>query len=163
MGNNSFGFLGKKPENWNIIAPYNALMKLKGENSGLIKRKYTDTKAIQYDLFFQMVVSVFMNDMEKAEKLNEKIFMKPGGCWGSYRLFMEGLIATHYARSTNGRSKLTYQKKASKFIEILRTWTKVGMHNSAHMANILKVRKYQHKILFTTIPVNTVITQSKLL
>jgi len=150
------------PENWNIIAPYNALMKLKGENSRLIKRKYTDTKAIQYDLFFQMVVSVFMNDMEKAEKLNEKIFMKPGGCWGSYRLFMEGLIATHYARSTNGRSKLTYQKKASKFIEILRTWTKVGMHNSAHMANILKVRKYQHKFIFTTVPVNTVITQSKL-
>jgi predicted ATPase len=125
-------------ENWNVIAPYNALVKLKGETSRLIKRKYSDEKGVQYDLFFQMVVSVFMNDMEKAENLNSKIFMKPAGCWGSYRAFMEGLIATHYAQSSR-KNNFLYQKKASKFIEILTTYTKTGMNNSAHMANILNV------------------------
>lgn len=127
------------PENWYVVAPYNALVKLKGENLKLIKRKYSEKEAFQYDFFFQMVVSIFMNDIEKADKINEKIFMKPKGCWGSYRLFMEGLIATSYAQSLSGKSKLVYKKKASKFIEILTTWTKCGMTNSAHMANILYV------------------------
>ena len=131
-------------ENWNVIAPYNTLMKLKGETSKLIKRKYSELKAVQYDLFFQMVLSIFMNDMEKAEKLNTKISMKPGGCWDSYRVFMEGLLATYYAQSSSGKSKLLYEKKASKFIEILTSWTKSGMNNSAHMANILNVSKNQH-------------------
>jgi hypothetical protein len=127
------------PEYWNAIAPYNALLKLKGETSKLIKRNYSDSRAVQYDLFFQMVVSIFMNDVEKADKLNEKLFVKPAGCWGSYRIFMEGLIATYYVQNTGGKYKLVHQKKASKFIEMLTTWTKLGMNNSAHMANILKV------------------------
>lgn len=131
------------PENWNVIAPYNALVTLKGETSKLIKRKFFDLKAVQYDLFFQMVVSIFMNDMEKAEKLNTKISMKPGGCWESYRVFMEGLLATYYAQSSSGKNKLLHEKKASKFIEILTSWTKSGMSNSAHMANILNVSKNQ--------------------
>jgi len=128
------------PENWNVIAPYNALVKLRGETSKLIKRKYSESKAVQYDIFFQMVLSIFMNDMEKAEKLNTKISMKPGGCWDSYRVFMEGLLATYYAQSSSGKSKLLYEKNASKFIEILTSWTKSGMNNSAHMANILNVQ-----------------------
>lgn len=127
------------PEYWNVIAPYNALLKLKGETSKLIKRNYSDSRAVQYDLFFQMVVSIFMNDVEKADELNEKIFVKPAGCWGSYRIFMEGLIATYYVQNTGGKFKLVHQKKASNLIEMLTTWTKLGMNNSAHMANILKV------------------------
>ncbi len=127
------------PGNWNVIAPYNAMVKLKGENSKLMKRKYGEEKAFQYDFFFQMIECVFMNDIDKAEKVNAKISMKPRGCWVSYRLFMEGLIATHFARTLTGKNKLLYQKKASKSIEILTTWAKIGMKNSAHMANILNV------------------------
>jgi len=125
------------PEYWNVIAPYNALLKLKGETSKMVKRKYFEAKAIQYDLFFQMVVSVFMNDLEKAEKLNAKLTIKPAGCWGSYRVFMEGLIATHFAQTSTRKEK--YKKKASKFIDILTTWAKSGHCNSSHMANILNV------------------------
>ncbi len=129
------------PGHWNVIAPFNALVKLKGENSKLMKRKYVEERAFQYDIFFQMVEAVFMYDMDKADKLNGKLLMKPRGCWVSYRLFMEGLIATYYARVLTGKGKLLYQKKASKSIEILTTWAKIGMKNSAHMANILNVSK----------------------
>ena len=104
-----------------------------------MKRKYLEEKAFQYDFFFQMVEAVFMQDMEKAEKVNLKIFMKPRGCWGSYRLFMEGLIASYFARLLISKNKYVYRKKASKFADLLTLSAKTGMKNSAHMANILNV------------------------
>ena len=109
--------------------------------SNLMKRKYFEEKAFQYDFFFQMVEAVFMQNMEKAEKVNSKIFMKPRGCWGSYRLFMEGLIAAYYARLLTDRNKHVYRKKATKFADLLTTSAKTGMKNSAHMANILNVSR----------------------
>ena len=129
------------PGSWNVIGPYNTLVKLRGENSNLMKRKYFEEKAFQYDFFFQMVEAVFMQNMEKAEKVNSKIFMKPRGCWGSYRLFMEGLIAAYYARLLTDRNKHVYRKKATKFADLLTTSAKTGMKNSAHMANILNVSR----------------------
>jgi len=125
------------PESWIATVPYNALMKLKGEK--MVKKTYTDTKAIQYQIFFDMVTSVFMHDMDKAGTLSAKIFVKPGGCWGPYRVFMEGLIATHFAQVSKGKKKISRQKEATKFVNVLTMFTKKGMNNSAHMANILKV------------------------
>jgi len=126
-------------ECWNVTAPYNAVMRLKGETSRLIKKKYSDPKAIQYDIFFQMVTSMFMGDIDSAVKFNAKIFIKPGGFWGSYRAFMEGLISTHHAQRSSGKEKFFHQNQATKFIDILTTWTRKGLNSCAHMANILKV------------------------
>ncbi|VEU43311.1 unnamed protein product [Pseudo-nitzschia multistriata] len=127
------------PECWNVTAPYRTLMKLSGEIPKLVKKKHTDTRAIQYDLFFQMVTSIFMQDMEKADSLNAKVVVKPGGCWGPYRVFMQGLVATHFVQMTTGRKKISHQKQAANLVGILTAWTKKGMNNTAHMANILKV------------------------
>eukprot|EP00536_Pseudo-nitzschia_multiseries_P000025 jgi/Psemu1/109/gm1.109_g len=127
------------PESWMATLPYNCMMKLKGQSKKIVKKKQFDTKAVQYEIFFEMVTAVFMHDMEKAGVLNAKIFVKPGGCWAPYRVFMQGLLATHFAQVSEGTNKMMHQKEATKFVNILTTWTKKGMSNSAHMANILKV------------------------
>ena len=126
-------------ESWYVTAPYNALMRLKGETARLINTKHVDTRAINYDKFFIMVTSVFMNDIDRAEKLSAKIPLKPGGCWDSYRAFMVGLISTHYALMSTGVDKFYHEKEADKSIHILRTWAKKGLNTCAHMANILQV------------------------
>lgn len=131
--------LFKARDPWMVTIPFQAMKKLRGisSESQELKASEREPRAVQYDLFFQMVVAVFLQDLSGAERLCDKIFLKPEGVWVPYRAFIEGLIATHFARIGSGKIRIKHQRKASLMLDMLGTWARKGMKHGFHMANML--------------------------
>ena len=136
----SVAFRGRST--WLATVPFRLILKLRGEPLEPAERgfeKYTDSRASQYLTYFQMIHAVFMQDMEIADKLSNRLVLKPEGVWLPMRGFMEGLIATSLARASTGKTRIRHQRKAAKIIEVLGGWAKNGLKQVYHMANLVNV------------------------
>ncbi len=127
-------------ETWLATIPFRLMLKLRGEPVDSAERglaKYSDARASQYRIFFDMIYAVMMQDMTTAEKLSARIFHKPEGIWLPLRGFYEGLIATSLARDSTGETRLKHQRKAKKIVAVLGTWAKKGRRQVYHMAALI--------------------------
>ena len=131
-------------DTWFATIPYQAVLRLRGESHGLSKiqegwAKHEQGRATQYDIFLQMVTAVFFQDLNSAEKICSKLLLKPEGVWIFYRAFIEGLIASYLVRSSSGKLRIKYQRKAAKMAEVLGAWAKKGAKQCFHMSSLLDV------------------------
>ena len=127
-------------ETWLATIPFRLMLKLRGEPVDIAERglaKYSDTRASQYRVFFEMIYAVMMQDMTTAEKLSARIFHKPEGIWLPLRGFYEGLIAISLARDSTGETRQKHEKKAKKIISVLGTWAKKGLRQVYHMVTLI--------------------------
>ena len=127
------------PEVWRVSIPFGAIKKLTGKESNIFCDIKSGAEATQYGFFFQMIVAVFMQNLNKANKILKKLSVRPEGIWIPYGAFMEGLVLVYFARTCIRKEKANYKMKASKLIDVLAAWAKKGMTHSAYMANILSV------------------------
>jgi predicted ATPase len=127
---------------WLATIPFRLMLKLRDEPPGPAEKgfeQYSDSRAVQYAIFFQMIHAVFMQEMKSADKMSNKLLLKPEGVWLPVRGFMEGLIATSLARASSGKMRVKHQRKAAKIIEVLGGWAKKGLKQVYHMANLVNV------------------------
>jgi tetratricopeptide (TPR) repeat protein len=134
-------------DSWLATLPFQTVLKLRGKYgsqidlsglSGVANDSNAETRGLQYAIFFRMVAAVYFQDCSSALKLREKLFLRPMGILLPYQAFIEGLISTYHIRcSSSNKEKISFQRKASKIIDVLQSWGKKGMKDVAHMTNIL--------------------------
>lgn len=127
-------------DTWLATIPFRLTLLLRDEPINPTEKgfqKYTNARATQYSIFFQMVHAVIMQDMSLAEKLSVRLFHKPEGVWLPLRGFYEGLMATSLARDSTGKTRTKHQRKAAKIVAVLGAWAKTGMKQAYHMAFFL--------------------------
>ena len=126
------------PEPWSVTILYDAIQQLKQGAISDLKKKHTGKRATQYSLFFKLVISVFMQDVEEASKLLTKLSTKPDGVWIPFTAFLEGLISSSMVRTGSANDVFFHKKKLTNLVNMLTSWTSKGMNHAAYMANILQ-------------------------
>ena len=132
---------------WQATLPFQMILKLRGRFdgtidlsglSGVTNDNSAQTMGTQLSFFFRIVAAVYFQEHDKALKLKEKLFQRPFGVLLPYQAFIEGLIATHFVRTTSShKEKHDHQRKAAKIIDVLQSWGKKGLKEVAHMTYIL--------------------------